>query len=226
MASRAANAWGAWTQLLRQEYLLSLDPVPMPGALNLSEAIAWLRSRLPDDAIITNGAGNFSGWVQRFYQYTGFRTQLGPTNGAMGYGVPAAIAAKLTHPDRIVVCFSGDGDFLMTGQELATAVQHDAAVVFVVINNGMYGTIRMHQERDYPTRAYGTTLRNPDFAQLARAYGAHGSVVEKTGQFAPAFEEALAAGGPALLELRIDPEAITTRTSLTAIRERALQPGL
>ena len=216
-------AWGAWTQLLRREYLLSLDPVPMPGALNLSEAVAWLRSRLPADSIVSNGAGNFSGWVQRFYQYTGFRTQLGPTNGAMGYGVPAAVAAKLTYPDRTVVCFSGDGDFLMTGQELATAVQFGAAVVFLVVNNGMYGTIRMHQERDYPARTYGTSLRNPDFAQLARAYGAHGAVVEKTAQFAPAFEEALASGGPALLELRIDPDAITTRTSLTAIRDKALQ---
>jgi acetolactate synthase-1/2/3 large subunit len=225
MGAGTGSGWGGWTQLLRQEYLLSLDPVPMPGSLNLSEAIAWLRSRLPEDAIVTNGAGNFSGWVQRFYQYTGFRTQLGPTNGAMGYGVPAAVAAKLTHPERMVVCFSGDGDFLMTGQELATAVQHDAAVVFLVINNGMYGTIRMHQERDYPARAYGTALRNPDFAHLARAYGAHGEVVEKTAQFAPAFEQALAAGGPALLELRIDPDAITTRTSLTAIRERALQSG-
>jgi acetolactate synthase-1/2/3 large subunit len=215
-------AWGPWTQLLRREYLLSLDPVPMPGALNLSEAVAWLRSRLPADSIVTNGAGNFSGWVQRFYQYTGFRTQLGPTNGAMGYGVPAAVAAKLTYPDRTVVCFSGDGDFLMTGQELATAVQFGAAVVFLVVNNGMYGTIRMHQERDYPARTYGTSLRNPDFAQLARAYGAHGAVVEKTAQFAPAFEEALASGGPALLELRIDPDAITTRTSLTAIRDKAL----
>jgi len=216
-------AWGRWTQMLRQEYLLGLDPVPMPGALNLSEAVAWLRNRLPAGAIITNGAGNFSGWVQRFYQYTGFRTQLGPTNGAMGYGVPAAVAAKLTHPDRIVVCFSGDGDFLMTGQELATAVQYGAAVVFLVVNNGMYGTIRMHQERDYPARVHGTALRNPDFAQLARAYGAHGATVESTAQFAPAFDEALADGGPALLELRIDPEAITTRTSLTAIREKALQ---
>ena len=216
-------AWGSWTQLLRREYLLSLDPVPMAGALNLSEAVAWLRSRLPADSIVTNGAGNFSGWVQRFYQYTGFRTQLAPTNGAMGYGVPAAVAAKLTYPDRPIVCFSGDGDFLMTGQELATAVQFGAAVIFVVVNNGMYGTIRMHQERDYPARTYGTSLRNPDFAQLARAYGAHGAVVEKTAQFAPAFEEALASGKPALLELRIDPDAITTRTSLTAIREDALR---
>jgi acetolactate synthase I/II/III large subunit len=218
-------AWGGWTQLLRREYLLNLDPVPMPGALNLSEAVAWLRSRLPADSIVTNGAGNFAGWVQRFYQYTGFRTQLGPTNGAMGYGVPAAVAAKLTYPDRTVVCFSGDGDFLMTGQELATAVQFGAAVIFVVVNNGMYGTIRMHQERDYPARTYGTTLRNPDFAELARAYGAHGAVVEKTAQFAPAFEEAVNRGSPALLELRIDPDAITTRTSLSAIREQALQAG-
>jgi acetolactate synthase-1/2/3 large subunit len=225
LSSPGDVVWSRWTQMLRQEYLLSLDPVPMPGALNLSEAVAWLRSRLPADTIVTNGAGNFSGWVQRFYQYTGFRTQLGPTNGAMGYGVPAAVAAKLTHPDRTVVCFSGDGDFLMTGQELATAVQYGAAVVFLVVNNGMYGTIRMHQERDYPARVYGTALRNPDFAQLARAYGAHGAVVERTAQFAPAFEEALAAGGPALLELRIDPDAITTRTSLSAIREKALQAG-
>ena len=225
LGSAGGVAWNGWTQLLRQEYLLSLDTVPMPGRLNLSEAVAWLRSRLPAETIVTNGAGNFSGWVQRFYQYTGFRTQLGPTNGAMGYGVPAAVAAKLTHPDRTVVCFSGDGDFLMTGQELATAVQYGAAVVFLVINNEMYGTIRMHQERDYPARTYGTALRNPDFAQLARAYGAHGAVVETTAQFAPAFEEALAAGVPALLELRIDPDAITTRTSLTAIREKALQAG-
>jgi len=221
----AEVAWGKWTQMLRQEYLLSLEPVPMPGALNLSEAVAWLRSRLPPDTIVTNGAGNFSGWVQRFYQYTGLRTQLAPTNGAMGYGVPAAVAAKLLHPERTVVCFSGDGDFLMTGQELATAVQYGAAVVFLVVNNGMYGTIRMHQERDNPARVHGTALRNPDFAQLARAYGAHGAIVEKTSQFAPAFEEALACGGPALLELRIDPDAITTRTSLTAIRAKALQPG-
>jgi acetolactate synthase-1/2/3 large subunit len=218
--------WGAWTETLRQEYLLSLDPVAMPGQVNLSEIVAWLRSRLPEDAVITNGAGNFSGWVQRFYQYTGFRTQLAPTNGAMGYGVPAAVAAKLTHPERTVVCFAGDGDFLMNGQELATAVQYAAAVVFVVVNNGMYGTIRMHQERDYPARVYATSLRNPDFAQLARAYGAYGAVVEKTADFAPAFEHALASGGPALLELRIDPDAITTRTSLTAIREKALQANL
>ena len=223
IAPSQSIAWGGWTQTLRQEYLLGLDPVPMPGALNLSEVVSWLRSRLPDDAVITNGAGNFSGWVQRFYQYTGYRTQLAPTNGAMGYGVPAAIAAKIAQPKRTVVCFAGDGDFMMNGQELATAVQYGAGVIFVVVNNGMYGTIRMHQEREYPARVYGTALRNPDFAQLAKAYGAYGAVVEKTSDFAPAFEQAVSSGSPAILELRIDPEAITTRTSLSAIREKALQ---
>jgi acetolactate synthase-1/2/3 large subunit len=223
LASPEGIAWGTWTQTLRQEYLLSLDPVPMPGALNLSEVVAWLRTRLPEDTVITNGAGNFSGWVQRFYQYTGYRTQLAPTNGAMGYGVPAAVAAKIAQPKRTVVCFAGDGDFMMNGQELATAVQYGAGVIFVVVNNGMYGTIRMHQEREYPARVYGTALRNPDFAQLAKAYGAFGAVVEKTAQFAPAFEQAVSSGGPAVLELRIDPDAITTRTSLSAIRDKSLQ---
>ena len=189
----------------------------------MSEVVAWLRSRLPRGRIITNGAGNFSGWVQRFYQYTGFRTQLAPTNGAMGYGVPAAVAAKLVHPDRVVVCFSGDGDFMMTGQELATAVQYGVPVLFVVVNNGMYGTIRMHQERDFPARVYATALQNPDFVALAKAYGAYGEVVERTEEFAPAFERAIESGKPAVLELRIDPEAITTRTTLSSIRAQALR---
>jgi acetolactate synthase-1/2/3 large subunit len=221
----ASAPWAEWTRAVRADYLKTIEPVRMPGALNLSEVVAWLRSRLPAGSIITNGAGNFSGWAQRFYQYTGFRTQLGPTNGAMGYGVPAAVAAKLVHPDRIVVCFSGDGDFLMNGQELATAVQYRAPVVFVVVNNGMYGTIRMHQEREYPARVHGTALQNPDFAALARAYGGHGELVERTEDFAAAFERALAAGVPAILELRIDPDAITTRTTLGAIREQAMKAG-
>ncbi len=219
----ADQPWRAWAASLRNEYLSTIEPVPAPGALNPSVAVAWLRERLPAGTIITNGAGNFSGWVQRFYQYTGFRTQLAPTNGAMGYGVPAAVAAKLVHPERMVVCFSGDGDYLMTGQELATAVQYGVAVIFCVVNNGMYGTIRMHQERDYPARVYATALQNPDFAALARAYGAHGELVERTEDFAPAFERAAAAGKPAVIEMRIDPEAITTRTTLTAIREQALK---
>jgi acetolactate synthase-1/2/3 large subunit len=214
--------WRGWGDTLRSEYMSTLQPVATPGALNPSAAIAWLRERLPAGSIVTNGAGNFSGWVQRFYQYTGFRTQLAPTNGAMGYGVPAAVAAKLVHPECMVVCFSGDGDYLMTGQELATAVQYGAAVIFCVMNNGMYGTIRMHQERDYPARVYGTDLRNPDFAALARAYGAHGELVERTEDFAAAFERAAAAGKPAVIEMRIDPEAITTRTTLGAIRTQAV----
>jgi acetolactate synthase-1/2/3 large subunit len=218
-----ARPWRAWTEMLRDEYLKTIQPVPMAGALNLSQVVAWLRERLPAGSIIANGAGNFSAWVQRFYQYSGFRTQLGPTNGAMGYGVPAAIAAKLVHPERMVLCFSGDGDFLMTGQELATAVQYGAAALFFVVNNSMYGTIRMHQEREFPGRVYATALHNPDFAALARAYGAHGELVERTEDFAPAFERAAASGRPSLIELRIDPEAITTRTTLSAIREQALK---
>lgn len=217
--------WRDWTHSARQDYLKNLEHGQMPGALDLGRVMAFLRGRLPEGAILTNGAGNYSGWVQRFHQYTGFRTQLAPTNGAMGYGVPAGIAAKLIHPDRVVISFSGDGCFLMNGQELATAVQYQAAVVFIVINNGMYGTIRMHQEREYPARVYATALRNPDFVALARAYGLHAEIVETTQAFEPAFERAIAAGGPALLELRIDPEAISTRTSLTALRDQALKAG-
>jgi len=150
-----------------------------------------------------------------------FRTQLAPTSGAMGYGVPAAIAAKIVHPGRMVVSWNGDGCFLMCGQELATAAQYGANVIFVVVNNGMYGTIRMHQEREYPARVHGTALANPDFAMLARAYGAHGELVEDTSEFAAAFERAAAAGKPALIELRIDPQAITPNTTLDALREQA-----
>jgi acetolactate synthase-1/2/3 large subunit len=220
-----SSRWRDWTHRAREDYLKNLKPGPMSGDLDLGEVMVFLRGRLPENAIITNGAGNYSGWVQRFYQYTGFRTQLGPTNGAMGYGVPSGIAAKVVHPDRVVVSFSGDGCFLMNGQELATAAQYRLPVVFVVINNGMYGTIRMHQEREYPARVYATALDNPDFAALARAYGLHGETVQRTADFAPAFERAVTSGKPALLELRIDPEAITTRTSLTAIREQAVKAG-
>ncbi len=188
----------------------------------MGEVMATLRERLPADAMLANGAGNFSVWAHRFYEFRQYRTQLAPTSGAMGYGVPAAIAAKLLHPDRVVVAIAGDGDFLMTGQELATAVQYDAAVVILVVNNGMFGTIRMHQERHYPGRVSGTDLVNPDFAALARAYGAHGATVERTADFADAFDEAVASGSPAVVELRVDPEALTPRQSLTEIREAAL----
>jgi acetolactate synthase-1/2/3 large subunit len=178
----------------------------------------WLDANLPEDAIVTNGAGNYSTWMHRLYRYRGYRTQLAPYSGAMGYGVPSAIAAKAVHPGRVVVSWNGDGCFLMNGQELATAVQYDLAVIFVVIDNGMYGTIRMHQEKNYPARVSGTELRNPDFAALARAYGAKGETVVQTAEFAPAFTRALAAKGPALIHVKIDPQALTMSATLDGLR--------
>jgi acetolactate synthase-1/2/3 large subunit len=160
--------------------------------------------------------------MHRVYRYRGFPTQLAPYSGSMGYGVPAAIAAKLVHPQRVVVSWNGDGCFLMNGQELATAIQHDLAIVFVVVDNGMYGTIRMHQERNYPARVSGTGLVNPDFAALARAYGAHGETVSATAEFAPAFERALACGRPALLHLKVDPQALSMGASLDALRAQGI----
>jgi len=216
-----ASRWQQWTQDAREGYLANLRHGPMPGPVDLGEIMAFLRDTLPEGTIVTNGAGNYAGWVHRFYQYTGFRTQLAPTSGAMGYGVPSAIAAKAVHPDRTVISFSGDGCFLMNGQELATAAQYRLPVVFIVVNNGMYGTIRMHQEREYPERVHGTTLQNPDFAALARAYGLHGETVERTADFEPALRRAQASGTAALIEIRIDQDAITTRTTLSAIRQRA-----
>jgi acetolactate synthase-1/2/3 large subunit len=221
------GAWKSWREQARADYLEWTRPAPIPGKVQLAEIVAWMRERLPGDAIIANGAGNFAGWISRFYRYPGLRTQVAPTNGSMGYGVPAGVAAKVAQPDRLVVSVNGDGDFLMNGQELATAVQYELPVIFIVVNNGMYGTIRMHQEREYPARVYATALKNPDFVALARAYGAHGEVVEETVQFAPAFERAMKAAEssrrPSLIELRIDPQAITTSTTLDAIRARALK---
>ena len=210
-----------WTRTLNQNYQRNLAPTSSPGPVQMADIIEWLNRRLPDDAILTNGAGNYAVWLQRFYQFRHYRTQLGPTNGSMGYGVPAAVAAKLTCPERVVVSFSGDGCFLMNGQEIATAAQYGAHVIFVVINNGMYGTIRMHQERNYPGRVSGTQLHNPDFAALAQAYGLHGEVVTDTSEFAPAFERCLAESRPSLIEIRVDPEALTPRLSLTQIREQS-----
>ena len=177
----------------RRDYLDNLRCLPMPGDLDMGEVMAIVRGRLPADAIFTNGAGNFSVWAHRFYEFRDYPTQLAPTSGAMGYGVPAAVAAKLLHPERDVVAIAGDGDFLMTGQELATAVQYDAPIVVLIVNNGMLGTIRMHQERHYPGRVSGTDLVNPDFGALAEAFGAHGAVVERTEDFAAAFDAALGA---------------------------------
>jgi acetolactate synthase-1/2/3 large subunit len=217
------SKWAARTRQAREDYLAWTAPQPIPGNLQYADVVRWLSDNLPEDAIVAGGAGNFSGWVHRYFRYKGFRTQLGSTNGSMGCGLPAAIAAKLAAPLRTVVAVTGDGDFLMTGQELATAAQYGAPVIALVVNNGMYGTIRMHQEREYPGRISGTELKNPDFAAYARAFGGHGEVVETTAQFAPAFERARASGKPALIELRIDPDAITTSTTLSAIRKQALE---
>jgi acetolactate synthase-1/2/3 large subunit len=184
--------------------------------------MVWLREHLPPDAIICNGAGNFAAWIHRFYRFRKFGSQIGPTSGSMGYGVPAALGMKRLHPDRMVVCFSGDGDFLMNGQEFATAVQHDIPLIVLIVDNRLYGTIRMHQERHYPGRIVATALRNPDFAAYARAFGGHGAAVENTADFAAAFEAARASGKPAILHLKVDPEAITPTTTLGAIRETAL----
>jgi acetolactate synthase-1/2/3 large subunit len=217
----AAPAWAAGTKAAHDEYLAWRKPVRSPGELQLGEIMLWLDTQLPPDAIVTNGAGNFATWVHRFHQYRRFGSQLAPTSGSMGYGFPAAVAAKVVHPERTVVCVAGDGDFLMTGQELATAVHRRLGVIVLLVNNNMYGTIRMHQERHYPGRVVGTDLWNPDFAALARAYGAHGEVVERTADFAAAFERARAVGGPAVIELRIDPDALTIRQSLSEIRAAA-----
>ncbi|MBT8764542.1 thiamine pyrophosphate-binding protein [Metapseudomonas boanensis] len=216
-----SNRHANWTEALNRNYRENLYFEPSPGPVQMAEIISWLSEKLPADAILTNGAGNYCVWVQRFYQYRQFRTQLGPTNGSMGYGVPAGVAAKLTYPERTVVSFAGDGCFLMNGQEIATAASYGANVIFIVVNNGMYGTIRMHQERTYPGRISGTDLHNPDFAALARAYGLHGETVECTADFAPAFERCLGADKPSLIEVRIDPEAITPRMSLSQIRLEA-----
>jgi acetolactate synthase-1/2/3 large subunit len=193
--------------------------------LDLWQLVQDLQAALPRDTIITNGAGNYATWAHRFWRYGAMRTQLAPTSGAMGYGVPAGVAAKIVHPERTVVTFAGDGEFMMTGQELATAVQYRAGLVLIVFNNGMFGTIRMHQEREYPGRVSGTELHNPDFAALAQAYGGHGEVVEKTADFAPALQRAVAFANdrqlPAVIELRYDGNLITPGATLETIRKNA-----
>jgi acetolactate synthase I/II/III large subunit len=219
----SAPAWSKETAAARADYVAWNTPVQVQGRLQLAQIIGHLRERLPGDAIVVNGAGNFSAWVHRFHRYRRFKSQVAPTSGAMGYGVPAAVAAKSVHPDRLVVTFVGDGEFLMTGQELATAVHHRLPIIVLLVNNGLYGTIRMHQERNYPGRVYGTQLTNPDFAAYARSFGAFGEIVETTEEFSPAFERAISSGKPALLELRLPEEVITPSTTLSAIREQALK---
>jgi acetolactate synthase-1/2/3 large subunit len=215
-------AWRQGTEAAHADYLAYNQPTEIPGRLQLGKVVAWLNETLPPEAIMTNGAGNYATWLHRFYRFRRFRSQLAPTSGSMGYGLPAAVAAKAVHPNRPVVCFAGDGCFMMHGQELATAMQYGLPIVIIVVNNGKLGTIRMHQENHYPGRVSATDLVNPDFAALARAYGGYGEVVEDDVDFADAFGRALASGKPALLELRLDPEAITPAATLSGLRAKAM----
>jgi acetolactate synthase-1/2/3 large subunit len=216
--------WRGETKAAREAYLAftSLD-AKIPGDVQLNEIMLWLRKRLPADAIVTNGAGNYAIWVGRYLRIRQFGGLLAPVSGSMGYGLPAAVGAKRVRPERMVVSFAGDGCFLMNGQEFATAVQYNLPIVVIVIDNGMYGTIRMHQEREYPGRVSATLLNSPDFAALARGFGGHGETVIKTDEFVPAFERAVASGKPAIVHVKIDREAITPATTLTAIRQAAMK---
>ncbi len=216
-------AWKGEAATAHADYLAwSEKATPQPGGVNLGEILVWLRENLAPDDIITNGAGNFAGWIHRFYRFRKYMTHIGPTSGSMGYGFPAALAMKVLHPERTVVCVAGDGDFLMTGQDFATAVQYKLPVIVVLADNGLYGTIRMHQERDYPGRVVATELKNPDFVAYAMAFGGYGALVEKTEDFSAAFAQAVATGKPSIIHLKIDPEAISTVATITAIREKSL----
>jgi acetolactate synthase-1/2/3 large subunit len=216
-------AWRARTTQAHADYLdWTETPTPQPGAVNLGAVMVWLRENLPPDTILCNGAGNSAAWIHRFYRFRRFATHIAPTSASMGYGMPAAVAMQRLYPDRTVVCLNGDGDFLMNGQEFATAIMYDLPIVVIIADNGIYGTIRMHQERDYPGRVSGTYLRNPDFGAYARAFGGFGATVERTGDFPDAFRAAQQSRKPAIVHLKIDPEAITPATTLSKIREQAL----
>lgn len=219
LAPPSEPAWSARTEIMHAAYLKwSTPPETGPGAVKMGPIMNWIEANVPEDTIFTNGAGNYATWVHRFHRFRRYATQAAPASGSMGYGLPAAVAAKQLHPDREVICFAGDGCFLMHGQEFATAVRYRLPIITVVVNNGIYGTIRMHQERDYPGRVSATDLTNPDFAALARAYGGHGETVEKTEEFADAFLRARASGKPAIIEIKLDPEAITPTRTLSEIR--------
>ena len=233
LTAPTAVPWSDWTDQAHADYLSNIKPQALAGLskdssnglVNMPEVVAALQRHLPADAVLTNGAGNFASWVHRYYQHhgltKGFKTQLAPTVGAMGYGVPAGIAAAIIS-QRVAFTIAGDGDFLMNGQELATAVQYGAKSIVVLLNNGMYGTIRMHQERDFPTHNMGSNLRNPQFADLAKAYGYEGIRISKTEEFEPALLAALKREQGTLIEIMLDPEVITTRGTLSAITENAL----
>ena len=218
--------WKGEADIAHADYLAWTEKAtPQSGGVNLGEIIIWLRENLPRDSFLTNGAGNFAGWIHRFFRFRRYASHVAPTSGSMGYGFPAALAMKTLYPDRTVVCVAGDGDFLMTGQDFATAVQYNLPVIVVVCDNGIYGTIRMHQERDYPGRVVATALKNPDFVSYAKAFGGFGVLVEKTADFPAAFAAAQKSGLPSIIHLKIDPEAITPGMTLTAIREKSLAGG-
>ncbi|MGE0767748.1 MAG: thiamine pyrophosphate-binding protein [Hyphomicrobiaceae bacterium] len=210
--------WSAHRRALREAQERYVTPLATPGTVQLEQVVKTVSDMLPENGIVTNGAGNYAAFVHRYTQYKGFKSCLAPTSGSMGYGLPAAIGAKIADPTRTVINFAGDGCFMMTSQELATAMQYGLDIVTVVVNNGMYGTIRAHQERQYPERVSGTTLVNPDFAAFARSFGAHGETVERTEDFQPALERALAARKAAVIEVKTDPEALTPRQTLSEIR--------
>lgn len=220
MKLSGAARWADWTAAAKADYDAWTKPLGNPGDVQLADLYAHMREELPADTIFCNGAGNYASWLHRFYRYRDFPTQLAPTSGAMGYGVPAAIAAKIVHPEKTVIACAGDGCFMMSAMELATAARYSANVIFLVFNNGMYGTIRMHQERDYPYRVSGTELTNPDFVPFAQSFGLHAARVEKTEDFAPALAEARKAGKPALIEIMVDPEAIAPTATLSGLRNK------
>jgi acetolactate synthase-1/2/3 large subunit len=216
-------SWRAEAEAAHADYLAWSDTAtPQPGGVNLGDVMVWLRENLPDDTILCNGAGNYASWIHRFYRFRRYMTHVAPASASMGYGMPAAVAMKRLFPDRPVISVNGDGDFLMSGQEFAAAVQYRLPIVVVIADNGQYGTIRMHQERDYPGRVSATELVNPDFAAYARAFGGFGATVERTEEFPAAFRAAEASGLPAIVHLKISPDAILPGTTLTAIRDKAL----
>lgn len=215
--------WSDWAHAAHADYLAWIAPRDTPGAVKLEQVMVWLSDALPEDAIVANGAGNCAAWLHRYFRPRTYPGQLAPTSGSMGYGFPAAVAASLEHPDKTVVCLAGDGCFQMTLNEISTARQHSARPIVIVANNGRYGTIRMHQERHYPARVSGTDLFNPDYAALVRAYGGHGETVIRTQDFPAAFARARASGVVAVIELRLDAQALTPAASLDAVREQGRQ---
>ena len=222
-----APVWAERTAAAHADYLAWTDvPTPQPGSVNLGGIMVWLRENLPLDAIICNGAGNYAAWIHRFYRFRQFGTHIAPTSASMGYGMPSAVAMQRLHPERTIVCLNGDGDFLMNGQEFATAIQYELPIIVIIADNGIYGTIRMHQERQYPGRPIATTLKNPDFSAYARAFGGFGATVERTEDFPDAFTAAQQSTRPAIIHLKIDPEAITPATTLSKIREQAMAKAI